>query len=236
MSTERKIEEHCYKTNGNVAILIDGGFFLKRLKFLSGSKTEVTPEYVAKMVKILALEHSKKLGQNIYRIFFYDCPPYEDSLHNPITKKFIKYKKSELYNFKIELFNKLKFMRKVALRLGRLNLNQSSSWEIAPEKQKDLLAGKIQISDLNPEKDIHPNLSQKQVDMKIGIDIVSMTLKHQIDTIVLVAGDGDFVPASKLARREGVDFILDPMWGHINPDLNEHIDGLMSVLFQKKGK
>lgn len=39
----------------------------------------------------------------------------------------------------------------------------------------------------------------------------------------------DFVPAAKLARREGVDFILDPMWASIRPDLYEHIDGLRSV-------
>ena len=29
-----------------------------------------------------------------------------------------------------------------------------------------------------------------------------------------------------LARREGLDVILDPMGAHIAPDLSEHIDGL----------
>ena len=38
-----------------------------------------------------------------------------------------------------------------------------------------------------------------------------MSYKRQVDQIVLVAGDSDFVPASKLARREGIDFILDPL-------------------------
>ncbi len=28
----------------------------------------------------------------------------------------------------------------------------------------------------------------------------------QIDQIILIAGDSDFVPAAKLARREGIDF------------------------------
>jgi uncharacterized LabA/DUF88 family protein len=41
--------------------------------------------------------------------------------------------------------------------------------------------------------------------MRIGLDIASMTLKHQVDTLVLVTGDSDFVPAAKLARREGFD-------------------------------
>ena len=43
------------------------------------------------------------------------------------------------------------------------------------------------------------------------------------------AAPADFVPAAKLARREGIDFVLDPMWSTIRPDLHEHIDGLKSV-------
>lgn len=66
--------------------------------------------------------------------------------------------------------------------------------------------------------------------MRIGLDIASLTYKKQVDQIILVAGDSDFVPAAKLARREGVDFILDPMWASIRDDLHEHIDGLRSVL------
>ena len=56
-----------------------------------------------------------------------------------------------------------------------------------------------------------------------------MTLKGQVDQIILISGDADFVPAGKLARREGVDFVLDPMWSNIGIDLTEHIDGLRST-------
>ncbi|MCY3544387.1 MAG: NYN domain-containing protein [Chloroflexi bacterium] len=34
--------------------------------------------------------------------------------------------------------------------------------------------------------------------MRIGLDIASITLKRQADTIVLVSGDSDFVPAAKI--------------------------------------
>ncbi|EZP42896.1 hypothetical protein BW38_03759 [Stenotrophomonas sp. RIT309] len=44
-----------------------------------------------------------------------------------------------------------------------------------------------------------------------------------------MAGDADFVPAAKLARREGVDFVLDPMWSSIPKGLMEHIDGVRST-------
>lgn len=58
------------------------------------------------------------------------------------------------------------------------------------------------------------------------MDIASMSYKHQVNQIILISGDSDFVPAAKLARREGIDFILDPMWNPIKSNLSEHIDGL----------
>lgn len=73
-------------------------------------------------------------------------------------------------------------------------------------------------------------LRQKGVDIRIGVDIASLALKKLVDTIILVSGDSDFVPAAKLARREGIDFIIDPLWQQINADLFEHIDGLKSGL------
>lgn len=70
--------------------------------------------------------------------------------------------------------------------------------------------------------------------MKIGVDIASLAYKKQVERIVLISDDSDFVPAAKLARREGIDFILDPMWNHVNPSLFEHIDGLHSCIEKPK--
>jgi uncharacterized LabA/DUF88 family protein len=47
-----------------------------------------------------------------------------------------------------------------------------------------------------------------------------------VDRLVLITGDSDFVPAAKLARREGMDVIFDPLWVHIVPELIEHVDCL----------
>jgi uncharacterized LabA/DUF88 family protein len=79
------------------------------------------------------------------------------------------------------------------------------------------------------DADFEYDVRQKGTDMRVGLDIASVTYKRHVDQIVLVAGDADFVPAAKLARREGIDFILDPMWGPIADDLHEHIDGLRST-------
>ena len=80
------------------------------------------------------------------------------------------------------------------------------------------------------EKDFELTIRQKGVDMKIGMDIASLAYKRQVDQVVLIAGDSDFVPAAKLARREGLDFVLDPMEMEIGKDrdLFEHIDGKSS--------
>lgn len=66
--------------------------------------------------------------------------------------------------------------------------------------------------------------------MRIGIDISSLAFKQQVNQIILISGDSDFVPAAKQARREGIDFILDPMRSPIKPDLYEHIDGIRTQL------
>lgn len=60
--------------------------------------------------------------------------------------------------------------------------------------------------------------------MRIGLDMASMTLKRQVDTIILVTGDSDFIPAAKLARREGAELILDSMGQKVSAELREHVD------------
>ena len=119
----------------------------------------------------------------------------------------------------------LKHRRKLALRLG--HLSDQVFYNIKPSVTKDLCLGKRTLDSLT-EADFSFSAQQKGVDMKIGVDIASLAYKKQVDQIILIAGDSDFVPAAKLARREGIDFVLDPMWSTIRPDLFEHIDGLYS--------
>ena len=166
------------------------------------------------------------VGHNtLYRVFYYDCMPLGKKFHNPITHKSVDFSKSTEYIFRCKLFDALRRKRKVALRLGTLKDN--GNWMLHPEITKELLSGKKKLEDLK-EDDVYMEIRQKGIDMKIGVDISSLALKKLVDTIILVAGDADFVPAAKLARREGIDFILHPMFAHIDPDLFEHIDGLSS--------
>lgn len=224
------------------AILIDGGFFLYRYPKIYGPIDLSRPEEEAKRVSQklyrLAVRHlyvkKRRAGKvvwvrerELYRIFFYDCPPLTKRVHNPLSKKAINLSETPTARFRNALHAELKAMRKVALRLGYLDEN-NARWEIKPPVLEQLLKGKKRWEDLNAD-DVYYYARQKGVDMRIGLDIASMAFKKQVDQIVLIAGDSDFVPAAKLARREGIDFILDPMWNPIRPDLYEHIDGLRST-------
>ncbi|MFP7365047.1 NYN domain-containing protein [Corynebacterium callunae] len=76
------------------------------------------------------------------------------------------------------------------------------------------------------EGDFALDITQKGVDMRIGLDIASLAERKTVNQIVMITGDSDFVPAAKHARREGIDFILGPMWADIARSLSEHVDGI----------
>lgn len=209
----------------SIAVLVDGGFFLKRYNSIIDRQRIHTPEQVAKTLYTFARKHVKA-NSYLYRILYYDCTPLDKKVHNPISKKVIDFKKTEQYKFRMAFFEELKKKRKIALRLGVVK--DSGNWLIKPQVGNELLSGSKKIEQLT-EDDIYYDLRQKGIDMKIGVDIASLALKRFVTRIVLISGDADFVPASKLARREGIDFILDPMWNNIDDSLFEHIDGLNST-------
>lgn len=211
------------------AILVDGGYFLKRYRAVMPDARNRGPKQVAKDLFTWALLHldDKDCGRReLYRIFYCDCPPITKKVHHPLTKPAIDFSKTPEAQFRLELHRELVKLRKVALRLGRLS--DFSIWAVKPERLKQLLAGDIRIGDLT-EADVFYEVRQKGVDMRIGLDIAALAFKRQVNQIILFAGDSDFVPAAKLARREGIDFILDPMWGSLPEDLHEHIDGLRTT-------
>jgi NYN domain len=72
--------------------------------------------------------------------------------------------------------------------------------------------------------DIVPDLEQKGVDLRIGLDIARLALRQMVDIIVVVTGDSDLVPAFRFARREGVRVILDHLGHGVRRELKAHAD------------
>lgn len=249
-----------------IAVLIDGGFFLKRIKKWPGVDA-TNPQAVADSIRFVCKRHVQKLiGEDqgsgnsrwldhVYRLFFYDAAPYDGAPHHPFQNKQINFKNSDEAAFRNSLFDQIRRKRKFALRLG--TVKKDGEWVPYDRHMKGLLKIWHDTEYLmevlqdhekaDPDKtaaalrslekwraladdDIKLPLRQKGVDMRIGLDITTMTMKQQADTIILITGDSDFIPAAKIARREGVEFILDPMWQSVEDDLLEHIDGLTSGL------
>ena len=212
----------------NTAILVDGGFYRRRAYSIWCEKT---PEKRAIELHKYCLKHTKyrkEPADNLYRIFYYDCPPVDKKLFHPFLKKQIDLKNEDMYVWMTDFLAQLKTKRKVAVRLGKLAEKQAE-YVLRKDSLKALCNGKKTLSDLS-EDDFILHIEQKGVDMKIGLDIASMAYKRQVDRIILISGDSDFVPAAKMARREGIDFILDPMRGTIKEDLMEHIDGIRTFV------
>ena len=222
---EHNTEYNGFKRIVTTAILVDGGFYRKRANHYIGN---VSPQIAAEtlMHHCYRLLRDKHEQRNLYRIFYYDCPPIDKNIYNPITKKSVNLGKSSEYAWSMSFLEELKHHRKVALRLGRLSEN-SLEYTLKYEPLKKLLNGQITVQQLT-EADISMNIEQKGVDMRIGVDISSLAFKKQVNQIILISGDSDFVPAAKQARREGIDFILNSLGAPIKPDLHEHIDGLIT--------
>lgn len=210
-------------THLKTAILVDGGFYRRRAQSVFGDKTA---EERAVELTNYCKRHLNTHGEDndLYRIFYYDCAPSKKRIYHPFLKQQVDLGKTDLFEWTTTFLNELKKKRKFAIRLGKL-AEEQAHYTIRPEVVKKLCNGKLNFTDLQ-EKDFCLEIDQKGVDMKIGLDIASMAYKQQVDQIVLISGDSDFVSAAKLARREDIDFILDPLGAAIKPDLFEHIDGL----------
>lgn len=195
------------------------------------------PEAVGRSIWQLVRNHLQQLNDTyqvknpvalLCRTFYYDATPYDKKAHRPVSSSAIDYAKTDQAKFRERLFQVLRSSRSLAVRLGEVRGDSGARfWILKPNSQKGILNRTLDVDDLTDD-DFTPSLRQKGVDMRIGLDIASLTLKKHVDTIILVSGDADFVPAAKFARREGVKFVLDPLWHNIPADLNEHIDGLTS--------
>lgn len=214
------------------AILVDGAFYRKRAYTLMG---DLTPDKRAKELERYCQRHIKEERTDtasLYRVFYYDCPPVKKRIYHPLLKKQIDLGKTEQYLWSKEFLKELAHKRKFALRLGQL-AEEQAHYIIKPNCLNKILNGSLSVDDLK-ESDFMLEIKQKGVDMRIGVDISSLAFKKQVDRIVLISGDSDFIPAAKQARREGIDFIIDPMRSPIKEDLFIHVDGVRTKAPKKE--
>lgn len=165
--------------------------------------------------------HPSLAFEQLHRIYWYDAHPLEGTAQRPLNGGKVDFGATPLARASLKLFQGLCALPYVSVRRGELVLR---GWRIRhgklPERDSTVML---------EAKDIEPNIQQKGVDMRVGLDIASLTMKRHVNAIVLVTGDSDFVPAMKFARREGAQMFLVTLGHSVRPSMIEHADLLLDL-------
>jgi uncharacterized LabA/DUF88 family protein len=196
------------------AVLFDGGFVTKKLQQTLG-RYPVVADIEAEAQRIVS--HASLTDCTLMRYYFYDAPPLDKVIENPIDHRKINLGLSARAKEAKALQEGLELTPHFAVRHGETVFH---GWKLGSSATRDMQA--------NPRapmaKDFVPDIKQKGVDLRIGLDIARIALRHLAQIIVVVAGDSDLVPAFRFARREGIRVYLDHMGHAVNRELKAHVD------------
>lgn len=198
------------------AILLDGGFLTKKLYTQLGRHPNAD-DIMAECERLQRIEHVK--DYELLRIYYYDAVPSSESLNFPVTRAGYNLSTTDRYRQSQSLYDQLVLKPHVALRMGEVRLSPEK-WSIKPRVARELIRAPRALVD----DDFVLDLSQKGVDMRIGMDMARLSLREMVRAVVVVTGDSDFVPAFKFVRREGVKVILEPMGHNVRVELKQHSD------------
>jgi uncharacterized LabA/DUF88 family protein len=202
------------------AVLLDLGFVLPKLNAALGNRPATATE-----IREFAERCINPAEEELFRIYCYHCTPYGEVQTHPLTKQRVDFSATAAYTGMNTLIRELSLKENVAFRAGELSFD---GWMIKKRAAEDITrTGRpLQVSDFAPD------LKQKRVDMKIGLDVAWLASKGIVDRIVLVTADSDFVPAMKFGRREGVQVILVPMaHRQVKHDLLVNADEVRTVVY-----
>jgi uncharacterized LabA/DUF88 family protein len=200
------------------AILIDGGFFIRKLSAKLGKRSPTVDDVVGEISRLR--ENPAFNGYELLRVYYYDAQPATGKVRHPITGVDLNLAETPVYTRNKAFLQKLELQPDISLRAG----------EVSPRGYR--LNRKVFGDDTLPrrlltENDFELDLEQKGVDLRIGLDIARLSLKEMVRTIAVVTGDSDFIPAFKFARREGVRVVLVHMGHGVKSELKAHTDGMI---------
>jgi uncharacterized LabA/DUF88 family protein len=202
------------------AVMLDLGFVLNKLRRLLGNRPSTANEIHGFAHKCLQAPE-----EELFRIYCYHCWPYAGVEKHPLTQETQDFSQTPQNSAMTNLLRNLSLKDNVALRPGELSFD---GWKI----KKWSVDSIARTGRALEEQDFVPDLKQKRVDMKIGLDVAWLSSKSIVERIVLVTSDSDFVPAMKFARREGIQIILFHMdHKQVKRDLLVHADEVRSVKY-----
>lgn len=196
------------------AILLDGAFVNVKLKGLLRRFPE--PQDIVDLCECIK-SHPDFASLQLLRTYFYHAPPATGKLTNPLDSKQYELSNSEAAKQNERLLDTLEMRDNFALRLGQ---TKAHGWRLGSGALRSLRDEPREIT----AADLVPNITQKGVDLRLGLDIARLSLTNSVQAIVVVSGDSDLVPAFKFARREGVRVYLDHLRHGVMRDLKAHAD------------
>jgi uncharacterized LabA/DUF88 family protein len=195
------------------AVMIDGAFIRK--KFRSAKRTDVTAPDIQHIVENIF--NQVTIPYQSYRVYFYDCKPCSERASLPISHTAYNFETKPQYAKGMALIKDIKMLPLFAVREGILSFN---GWTLKPT-----------CYGMNPLTDgcFTPNIKQKGVDIKIGLDVAWVSFNHIANTIIMITGDSDFVPVIKTTRRNGVFVYLFTLKHNVKKELLENVDVVQEV-------
>lgn len=171
------------------AIFIDQGYFSRILELFGIQRTQKLADgsagfenrldYAAFSDKLCRLHSSER-----FRTYVYDALPYKGNPPNAWESSLF----AEKQKFKSYLDSQPSFLTRygVCMRI--------------PNK-----SCQMKERDLGPQCE---HITQKGVDVRFSIDLVSLAADKRIDKAILITGDSDFIPAIEYARNQNMKVIL----------------------------
>jgi uncharacterized LabA/DUF88 family protein len=201
------------------AILVDAGFVKRKLGSAAAPMDAASfQQFIERVTANLHLRDMR-----LHRVYVYDAAPLTETVDKPLRGGRLNFSEQAIAQRSQRLHKELQRIPNVAIRMGELAFR---GWSV----KSDRLRRDAGLEEMTLRAaDLVPNIQQKAVDMRIGLDIAALTLKKIAQVIVLVTGDSDFIPAMKFARREGARLYLVPMGHGIKESMYEHADLILDI-------
>ncbi len=177
-----------------VAVLLDGDFARRLIKKKLGHNP--SPGEIEAFCRSVT-----KPEESIVRAYYYDCPPFSGKRALPVSGADFDFSKSSVHQMADVFQQDIQKNPFFEYRRGHLSCD---GWTLKEESIIDLLKLPRQLND----NDFEPILSQKQVDMKIGMDVAKLCVKNTVGRILLATSDADFIPAIDFARNYNIEVVL----------------------------
>ena len=179
----------------DVAILLDGDFTRRVLRRKLGHWPSVRD--LEHFCKSIPLKDETIVGQVLY----YDCPPFGGKRDLPVSESSFDFARTRVYAQAMAFQDEMQNSSFFKYRRGHLSFD---GWTLKGSAVTRLIAAPRPIED----SDFEPILSQKQVDMKIGLDVAKLSIRNAAGRILLATSDADFIPAIDFARGLGLEAVL----------------------------